>query len=144
MEEDVMLRADLGVQSTDLEIAPLQAAARQNQLLIKRCVDCRQPHWHPRALCPFCLSCNTVWEESTGRGEIYAFTIFRRSRTGPYAIAYIRLDDGPLMLSHIVDCRPIEVAIGKRVSVCFQLVPDGPPLPVFTLSQASMRPAGPL
>lgn len=128
-----MMRAALGAQSTDAEIAPLQEAARQQRLLIKRCSDCGQPHWHPRTFCPFCMSPRTLWEESKGTGVIYTFTIVRRSPTGPFAIAYIRLDSGPLMLSHVVDCRPGEIAIGKRVSVCFQPVPDAPPLPLFRL-----------
>ena len=131
-----MHHAELGVQSTDCELAPLQDAARANRLLLKRCRDCRQLHWYPRARCPFCLSGDTVWEESSGEGTIYTFTIVRRSPTGPFALAYVRLDDGPVMLSHIVDCRPNEVTIGKRVKVQFLPVEGGPPLPVFYLSAA--------
>ncbi len=130
---NVMQRPRLGVQSTDDEIAPLQDAAHERRLLIKRCHDCGQPHWHPRARCPFCLSGNTLWEPSDGAGTIYTYSIVPRSPSGPYAIAYIRLDDGPLMLSQVVDCTPEDVAIGKRVSVTFQEVDGGPPLPVFLL-----------
>lgn len=133
VSDSLMQRARLGVQTTDPEIAPLQDAAREGRLFIKRCHACGRPHWHPRALCPFCLSTDTRWEDSSGTGEIYTYSIVRRSPTGPYAVAYVRLDDGPLMLSQVVDCRADEVAIGARVAVAFQDVPDGPPLPVFML-----------
>lgn len=133
VSDSLMQRARLGVQTTDPEIAPLQDAAREGRLIIKRCHACGRPHWHPRALCPFCLSTDTRWEDSSGTGEIYTYSIVRRSPTGPYAVAYVRLDDGPLMLSQVVDCRADEVAIGARVAVAFQDVPDGPPLPVFML-----------
>lgn len=134
MQDGTMQRFRLGAQRTDDEIAPLQAAALDGRLLIKRCRACGQPHWHPRALCPFCFSDDTAWEDSTGLGTIYTYSIVRRSPTGPYALAYIRLDDGPLMLSQVVDCRIEDVGIGKRVCVTFQATQDGPPLPVFRLS----------
>ena len=129
-----MQRPSLGRQSTDIEVAPLQEAAREGRLLIKRCNDCGEPHWHPRARCPFCLSGDTFWVEATGGGTIYTYSIVRRSPTGPYAMAYILLDEGPFMMSQVVDCTPGDVAIGKRVRVVFQGVKDGPPLPLFALT----------
>ena len=65
-----------------------------DKLLIKRCTACGEPHYYPRALCPFCFSDETVWEESSGEGEIYTYSIMRRSPTGPYAIGYVTLKEG--------------------------------------------------
>ena len=39
-----------------------------------------------------------------GEGTIYTYTVMRRSPTGPYAIGYVTLDEGPSMLTNFVDC----------------------------------------
>lgn len=129
-----MHRPQLARQTVDAEIAPMQDAAREGRLLIKRCDDCGEPYWHPRALCPFCMSANTSWVEAAGSGTIYTYSIMRRSPTGPYALAYVKLAEGPMMMTQIVDCTPSEVAIGKPVRVVFQEVEGGAPLPLFALS----------
>ena len=50
------------------ETAPFWEAAKQGKFLIKRCTACGEPHYFPRAICPFCFSDATVWEESSGEG----------------------------------------------------------------------------
>ena len=72
-----------------IESKPFWDAAAEGRFLIKRCNDCGQAHWFPRALCPFCFSDKTVWEESPGEGVIYTYSIMRRSPSGPYGIGYV-------------------------------------------------------
>ena len=45
-----------------------------------------------------------MWEESSGEGEIYTFSLMRKSATGPYAIGYVTLKEGPSLLTNFVDC----------------------------------------
>ena len=47
--------------------------------MIKRCTACGEAHYFPRSICPFCFSDKTVWEESSGEGEIYTFSLMRKS-----------------------------------------------------------------
>ena len=68
-------------------------AASQGKLLIKRCAACGESHWYPRALCPFCGSDRTEWQDSAGRGVIYSYSVMRRA-TPPYVLAYVTLDEG--------------------------------------------------
>ena len=86
------------------ETKPFWDAAATGKFLIKRCAACGEPHYFPRTLCPFCFSDKTVWEESSGEGEIYTFSLMRKSATGPYAIGYVTLKDGPSLLTNFVDC----------------------------------------
>jgi uncharacterized OB-fold protein len=106
-------------------------AAREGRFLIKRCQACGEAHWYPRTICPFCMSDRTVWEESPGEGAIYTFTIMRRSPTGPYAIGYVTLDEGPAVMTNFVGVATEGLAIGQRVKVRFQETEGGPPAPVF-------------
>ena len=114
-----------------IESKPFWDAASEGRFLIKRCTACSKPHWYPRAICPFCFSSDTVWEESPGEGVVYTFSVMRRSPTGPYAIGYVTLDEGPAVLTNFVACDFDKLAIGDRVKVRFQPTEGGPPAPVF-------------
>ena len=104
--------------------------AREGLLMIKVCESCGKPHWYPRVLCPFCLG-NTVWKAATGRGTIYAFSITRRAGPHPFCIAYVRLEEGVSMMTHIIDCDLDDVRIGQKVHVRFSPTDGGAHLPTF-------------
>jgi hypothetical protein len=114
-----------------IESKPFWDAAAEGRFMIKRCVPCGKAHWYPRAICPFCFSGETVWEESPGEGVVYTFSILRRSPTGPFALGYVTLDEGPAVLTNFVDVTPEDLKIGMRVKVKFQPTEGGPPAPVF-------------
>jgi len=106
-------------------------AAKEGRFLIRRCLDCARTHWFPRSLCPFCMG-ETDWEEASGMGEIYTYSITRKARPQPFVIAYVTLDEGPKMMTNIVDCDPASVRIGQRVRLVFKATEgDGPPVPMF-------------
>ena len=107
-------------------------AASQGKLLLKRCAACGESHWYPRALCPFCGSDRTEWQEASGRGTVYSYSVFRRAPV-PYAIAYVTLAEGPTMMTNIVDCDLDAIRIGQAVRVSFKATEDGgPPVPMFS------------
>jgi uncharacterized OB-fold protein len=118
--------------AVSVETKPFWDAASEGRFLIKRCEDCGKAHWYPRTYCPFCASGKTVWEESPGEGVIYTYSVMHRSASGPYAIGYVTLDEGPAVLTNFVDVAPDGLAIGMRVKVKFQPTEGGgPPAPVF-------------
>ncbi|MBX5452725.1 MAG: Zn-ribbon domain-containing OB-fold protein [Acidobacteriia bacterium] len=117
------------------ETEPFWQAAREGRFLIRVCRTCERAHWYPRALCPFCFSENTEWREASGRGSIYTFSIMRRAKE-PYAIAYVKLDEGPMMMTNIVDSAFENIAIDQQVELVFRETEDGPPVPVFRPVQA--------
>ena len=85
-----------------------------------------------RAICPFCFSDRTEWRPAAGRGTIYTYSVMRRGVAGPYAIAYVTLDEGVTMLTNIVDCDFDSIRIGQPVRVVFKPTDGGPPVPMFT------------
>jgi uncharacterized OB-fold protein len=112
------------------ESAPFLAAASDGKFLIRRCVACGKAHWYPRALCPFCFGA-TAWEEASGRGEIYSFSVMRRVDP-PFALAYVTLAEGPTMMTNLVDCDFDALRIGQPVKLVFKPAEDGAPVPCFT------------
>ncbi len=75
----------------------------------------------------FCIECNSTTikpHKLSGRGVIETFTIIRSGPTGfecqtPYCVVIVKLDEGPMIVSQIVD--DIEnIEIGKCVRIVFR------------------------
>lgn len=115
----------------DVATEPYFTAAKQGVLKLRRCTACQEPHFYPRPLCPFCLG-DTEWIDAKGTGEIYSVSVTRRAGPIPYAIAYVKLDEGVTMLTNIVDCDLDALRIGQRVKVCFKPADGGAAIPMFT------------
>ena len=113
------------------ETQPFWDATRRGELLLRRCGHCGEAHFYPRTICPLCGSDDTAWEQAAGGGTIYSFSVMRQAKI-PYAIAYVTLDEGPTMMTNIVETDLDAIRIGQRVRVVF--VPtesDGAPVPMF-------------
>ena len=106
-------------------------AAKEGRLLVRRCNACGEIHFYPRSICPFCFSDDTQWLESKGDGVIYSYSVMRRG-AAPYALAYVTLDEGPTLMTNIVDCDLASLRIGQRVRVTFKQSDNGFRIPVFT------------
>jgi uncharacterized OB-fold protein len=111
------------------ESRPYFEAAGQGVLKLRRCTSCSKVHFYPRALCPYCLG-DTEWIAASGAGTIYSVSVCRRLGPVPYAIAYVRLEEGVTVLTNIVDCDFDALRIGDRVSVCFKPA-EGGMVPMF-------------
>jgi uncharacterized OB-fold protein len=116
----------------DPESMPFWEAAKRGEFLVKKCQECGKVHWYPRAICPMCGSAKTEWVKGSGKGTVYTFTPMRKAKE-PYIVAYVTLDEGPTMLTNIVDCGMDDVKIGQKVELVF--VPTAnegaPPVPCF-------------
>jgi uncharacterized OB-fold protein len=115
----------------NLETQPYWDAATEGKLLVKKCNACGELHFYPRAICPFCFSDQTVWQEASGDGVIYTYSVMRRGAPVPYAIAYVTLAEGPTMMTNIVDCDLDAIKIGQKVKLVFKPTDGGPPVPCF-------------
>jgi uncharacterized OB-fold protein len=71
---------------------------------------------------------------AAGRAQdqaLHSVSVTRRASPTPYAIAYVRLDEGVTMLSNIVDCDLDALRIGDRVKVCFKPADGENVVPMF-------------
>jgi uncharacterized OB-fold protein len=114
-----------------VETQPYWDGTAAGKLLLKRCRDCGETHFYPRALCPSCFSGETEWYEASGRGRIYTFSVMRRAPI-PYVIAFVTLAEGVTMMTNIVDCDVEAVAIDQEVQLTFRQTEGDYALPVFT------------
>lgn len=119
------------------ESLPFWQAAERGELLGKRCVECSKFHWYPRSVCPFC-SGDTEWQPISGHGRIYAFSTLRRA-SPPYIVAIVELDEGPRMLTRLMDADAQSLKIGMPVRVRFTSTGEGRQIPVFDVWQGASR-----
>jgi hypothetical protein len=77
---------------------------------------------------------------SKGTGIVHTFTVVRQSfdpffkSKVPYVVAMVRLDEGPLMMSNIVECDVAAVKIGMRVDVLFEPATSEVAIPMFRIT----------
>ncbi len=116
---------------------PFWEAARRHELRLPRCMDCGS-FWHPPGpVCPDCLSDRYEWARVSGRGTISSFVVFHRPYFPsfvdeiPYAVVQVELEEGPRLISSLVDVPREEITIGMPVEVIFDDVTPTVTLPRF-------------
>jgi uncharacterized OB-fold protein len=120
----------IGSVDTNPETKPFFDGAAQEKLVIPQCVETKKYIWYPRAISPFTLG-PVEWREVSGRGTVYTYSAMERANP-PYVIAYVQLEEGPKMMTNIVDCAPKDVKIGMAVKVKWVQTEDGgPKMPFF-------------
>lgn len=109
----------------------------RGKLRLQRCTGCGRWQWPPRPMCLACGAFAYEWTPVSGRGVVHTFTIVHRPTLPafearvPYNVVVVRLDEGPLMVSNLVDCAPAAIHIGMPVEVVFEPLHDGIVLPKF-------------
>ena len=119
------------------ESRPFWEGCRQGKLLLQYCTQCQQYQFYPRLYCMHCNSNALSWVEAGGRGVIYSYTIIHQNKSPefihdtPYNVAIVQLEEGPRLMSNIVDIVPTELRVGLPVTVVFDQVTESISLPRF-------------
>ena len=119
------------------ETQPFWDGAAQERLVIQRCGACGLWQYYPRPFCKTCWSEEVSWAEACGRATLYTYSIVRRNDLPPfdgrvpYVAAIVDLEEGPRMISEVVDCPREDVAIGMDLVVTYRDLTDSLKLPVF-------------
>lgn len=112
--------------------AAFWAAAARGSLTVQHCKACGHYQFYGRPFCLRCQSDDVVWSAVRGTGTVYSSTCVRRSWiaefTPPYTVAIVELDEGPRLITNIVNGN---AAIGERVRVTWRERTGLPPVPVF-------------
>ena len=101
------------------------AAAREHRLVIARCHACGAAHHYPRPMCPTCWSEDVSLEDATGRGTVYTYSTVHVNDLPPfneqlpYIAAAVDLEEGPRLVTRLVDCAEEDLQIGMPVEPVF-------------------------
>ena len=121
------------------EVKPFWDATAEGRLVLPKCTECGTFIWFPRPFCPECASTSVEWVQASGRGTVYSFTVNRRGvadmsayrEAGVYVLAYVELEEGPRIMTNIVECDPDSVRIGQNVELVFHDTGQGTALARF-------------
>lgn len=122
------------------DAVPFWEACREGRLVLPRCDSCSSLFWYPRTLCQACGSRALSWEAVSGRGRLHAFTVQHSTPVAelreavPFVTAIVELDEGPRMMSFLVEAGSDPTALRCEVPVEVVFLPsatEGQPFPAF-------------
>ena len=117
---------------------------RENELRLQRCLECAHVYFPPRPFCPKCAHREVEVFRASGRAALYSYVINHRPAPGhepPYAIAVVELEEGPRMMTNIVDCEqtPEALSLDMPLEARFEVVNEEITLPVFAPADSAGR-----
>lgn len=121
----------------EAEARPHWDALREGRLLIKRCGACGAFHHYPRPFCPTCWSDDVDWAEASGRATLYTWSMVHVNdlppfgQQVPYVAAVVELEEGPRMMTRIVDCDEDALDFGLALRFGAQPLTDEISIAVF-------------
>lgn len=83
--------------------------AKEGKLMLQSCTDCDKPYFPPRPFCPLCGSRAVKAFEASGKGRLHSYVINHMPAPGytpPFTVAVVELEEGPRMMSNILECPP--------------------------------------
>nr|WP_134322318.1 OB-fold domain-containing protein [Cumulibacter soli] len=104
------------------------------ELRLPWCVPCGAPFFYPRRTCPDCGSAEIEWRAASGRATLQSYIINHRPIPAgdPLIIAIVKLEEGPRMMTNIVNVEPVpeDLTLDMALEVAF-VDRDGQSLAVF-------------
>jgi len=121
----------------DHDSAPYWQGLHDGTLLVQTCEDCGHVQLYFRDRCLACRGPVTNVPAS-GRGTVYSFTVIRQNYSRPfrdwipYVVALVDLEEGPRLMTNLVDVDPESVQVGMAVQARFEAVSDEAGIALFT------------
>jgi len=113
------------------------AFTANGELMLRICNACGNKMYYPRVLCTKCMSLDLGWEPVSGRAVVHAFTIIYRPPSPvflaevPYILMIAALEEGPRLMSNLIDCPHDMISIGMPVELYLEPAGEGISLPKF-------------
>ena len=117
-------------------------AAAQGKLIIQKCPDCGHTQFPPKTLCTSCGQ-SPEWTETSGKGQVYTFTIVRRhgvepfSGLTPFVLAMIDLPEGVRLMGNITEVDIDNVHVGQNVEAYALRIDESMALPLWRPIQST-------
>ena len=91
------------------ENRPYWDGLENRQLRLRCCNACDRAYFPPGNVCPHCSSKDVDWRVASGRATLYSYVINEQADArwgidGPMSVAMVVLEEGPSLLSTVVDC----------------------------------------
>lgn len=111
------------------------AAVQDRTLMINACGSCGRNSLYARPFCPHCWSQDVRLTQATGRSRLYTWSVIHQNVAPfdavPYVVAMVDLEEGPRLMTEIVDCTVDELCAEMELEIAFREDADGFVVPVF-------------
>lgn len=109
----------------------------QGRFMLQRSRSTGRHVFYPRVTEPVTGSLDLEWVPASGLGTVYATTVVHpRPPMEAYNVVLVDLDEGPRMMSRVVNLPPRQVRIGMRVMARI-VTQDDKPVVVFDMVEAA-------
>ncbi len=93
------------------------------------CADCGSTIFPPRDVCPHCAHEKQSWTSLSGRGAVYSYTTMysapaKFEEYAPYAVALVKLAEGPMVTAQLTDVDADDIFIGMAVEMVTRKVSE--------------------
>ncbi|HBD12058.1 MAG TPA: nucleic acid-binding protein [Porticoccaceae bacterium] len=105
---------------------PYWQSCLQEKLSLPYCKACDAVFYYPRLWCPGCFNQDLDWKTVSGRGRVYSYSVVHQSplpsyqQDVPYVLAVIELEEGPRMMTNVINCDVDAVHVDMPVAVTFE------------------------
>jgi uncharacterized OB-fold protein len=121
---------------------PYWDGLRKRELQLPKCDACATVCYPPAPLCPKCWSRKFTWTRLSGRGRVSSWVVFHQSyfrgfeADVPYNVAEVELDEGPRLLTNLVEVSNAAIRTNMPVEIVFDDVTQEVTLAKFKPSAA--------
>src|SRR6266508_2927235 len=119
------------------ENAPYWDSAKVHALALQSCGACGRFRYPVAEFCPTCLSEESAWKPVSGKATLYSFIIVHQrydpsfAEDLPYNIAVVVLEEGPRLVSNVVDVDNAALRIGMPLTITYDDITEEFTLPKF-------------
>ncbi len=116
---------------------PYWEGLKKRELRMQKCSDCGHIWFPPAPGCPKCLSTNYEWAKLSGKGKVWSWSIFYQvyyksfADEIPYNVIQVQVEEGPIMISNMVECKNEDIKCDMPVEIVFDDVTEQVTLPKF-------------
>ncbi len=109
---------------------------KSGELRLQKCDECSEVYFPPRPFCPACSSRSVSIVKASGKAKLHSYVINHRPHPAfesPYSIAVVALEEGPRMMTNIINCpqTPEALTLDMDLEVIFESQSEDISLPYF-------------
>jgi uncharacterized OB-fold protein len=123
---------------------PFWDGCAAGELRLQQCASCGRHRFPDAPVCPQCLSSSASWRAVSGTGTIWSWCTMHQKYFAafadevPYQLVYVRLTEGPYVISTLVEETP-EPRVDQPVRAVFRLSASGRVVLRFSTDVAGSR-----
>jgi uncharacterized protein len=117
---------------------PFWEGVAEGRLVLQYCTEAKRFQHYPKPVSNYTGRRTLEWREVSGSGVIYACTVVRIPGPGlegrlPLCVATVELDEEVRIIANVLNCKPEDLKIGKRVKLAWDQLTQEQRYPAFEL-----------